>query len=215
MTTQDLGAPSPFFYTYFNQATGQILASGLSYDVEAARPDQNAGLLMNVAGTVTTQYVKNGEVVDLPARPSMAHRWDWESGAWELDAAALNAYKAQGKGAIDIAAGQARGRYITTAPGQDATYAVKYAEAKAYRDAGYPPDLTAYPYITGESSPNAPRTAQEAADRIISLGDSWSGVIGPAIEATRINGKDALDDILNVDAITLHVMTVVAALDAI
>lgn len=160
-------------------------------------------------------YVESGMVKKRPPQPNDYYSWDWETRSWRYNPPDLGLMRKAGKETIDYAAGRARSRYITAGPGQDATYAAKYGEALAYREAGYPSDLTAYPYVAGESFPNAPRTAQEASDRIIALGDQWKYVIGPAIEATRINGKDALDDILDVNAITPHVMTVVAALDAI
>ena len=46
----------------------------------------------------------------------------------------------------------ARARYITIAPGQDATYAAKYADAAAYAAAGYPADTSNYPWIEAEAS---------------------------------------------------------------
>lgn len=160
-------------------------------------------------------YVESGSIKKRPPQPNDHYLWNWETRSWRYSPPDIGLMRKAGKEMIDYAAGRARSRYITAGPGQDATYAAKYDEALAYREAGYPSDLTAYPYVAGESFPNAPRTAQEAADRIIALGDQWKYVIGPAIEATRINGKDALDDILDVNAITPHVMTVVAALDAI
>ncbi|MEN6449486.1 MAG: hypothetical protein ABFC96_03260 [Thermoguttaceae bacterium] len=117
--------------------------------------------------------------------------------------------------AIDNAAGKARQRYITTSPGQDATYTVKYAEALDYIAAGYPSDLSPYPFISGESQPNTWMTPTQAATRIATLGGYWREVIGPAVEAARINGKDALDSLTDPAAVDAHVAAVVANLDAI
>ena len=132
-----------------------------------------------------------------------------------MPSSAASEAKTQGAAAIDAAAGRARQRYITTSPGQDATYTVKYAEALDYIASGYPADLTPYPFIAGESRPNTWMTPAQAATRIATIGGYWREVIGPAIEAARINGKDALDPMTDPEAIDAHVAAVVAALDAI
>jgi len=160
-------------------------------------------------------FVFNGAITSFPERPSAYHKWDWLSLAWVLPASATSEAKIQGASAIDAAAGRARQRYITTSPGQDATYTVKYAEALDYIAAGYPSDLSPYPFIAGESQPNTWMTPTQAATRIATLGGYWREVIGPAIEAARINGKDALDSLTDPAAIDAHVAAVVANLDAI
>src|SRR5471030_3392038 len=92
---------------------------------------------------------------------------------------------------IDAAAASARGRFITTAAGQDATYRAKYDEAARFIAADYPADVSAYPWIAAESSRSgmAPRAA---ADRIKQRGDVWNQVLGPAIEGCRIAGKGSV-----------------------
>jgi len=47
------------------------------------------------------------------------------------------------------------------------------------------------------------------------IGGYWREVVGPAIEAARINGKDALDSLTDPAMIDAHVAAVVADLDAI
>lgn len=99
---------------------------------------------------------------------------------------------AWGREEIDAAAGAARARYLTIAPGQDATYGAKYADALAYWRAGYPIDVEMYPWVEAEARATNV-TAREAADSIRSVGDPWNMIIGPGIEAWRIGGKTALE----------------------
>ena len=162
-----------------------------------------------------THFVFNAAFTPFPARPSSHHQWDWHSLAWVLPSSAVADAKVQGAVAIDAAAGRARSRYITTVPGQGETYTAKYQEALDYIAAGYPSDLSPYPFVVGESQPNTWMTPTQAATRIATLGGYWREVIGPAIEAARINGKDALDSLTDPAAIDAHVAAVVANLDAI
>ncbi|RME58088.1 hypothetical protein D6779_07220, partial [Candidatus Parcubacteria bacterium] len=60
--------------------------------------------------------------------------------------------RAEAEKMIDEAAGQARARYITVAPGQEATYVEKARQAEAFKAAGYPTpvDVNLYPLIDAE-----------------------------------------------------------------
>jgi len=115
-------------------------------------------------------------------------------------------------GEIDAAAGRARSRYLTTVPGQEATYTAKYAQAQAYISAGYPADASPYPWIAQESMRSG-LTPPQAADRIKATGDAWANIIGPAIEGLRIGGKDALAALLTIPAVLAHARGVIANLD--
>lgn len=163
----------------------------------------------------SSHFIINGDFTPFPAKPSSWYEWDWDLLAWHLPLSASADAKARAILHIDAAAGRARQRYITTSPGQDATYTVKYAEALEYIAAGYPSDLSAYPFVAGESQPYTWMTPTQAATRIATLGGYWREVIGPAIEAARINGKDAMDFLTDPAAIDAHVAAVVANLDAI
>jgi len=98
---------------------------------------------------------------------------------------------------IDAAAGDARGRFITTAAGQEAAYRAKYDDACRFIAAGYPDDVDGFPWIAAEAARSgiAPRAA---ADRIKQRGDAWNLVVGPAIEGHRVAGKDALASLATV-----------------
>lgn len=113
---------------------------------------------------------------------------------------------------IDAAAGRARSRYLTTVPGQEATYTAKYAQAQAYIAAGYPADTAPYPWIAQEALRTG-LTHTQAADRIKATGDVWANLVGPAIEGLRIGGKDGLAALLTIPAVLAHARGVIANLD--
>lgn len=117
-------------------------------------------------------------------------------------------------GEIDGAAGRARSRYLTTVPGQEATYTAKYAQAQAYIAAGYPVNTAPYPWISQEASRTG-LTLTQAADRIKATGDGWANVIGPAIEGLRIGGKDGLAALLTIPDVLTRCRSVIAALEAV
>lgn len=102
--------------------------------------------------------------------------------------------KARALREIDTYAEFIRAKYITSQPGQVAAYNEKYLDAKAYKDAGYPPlgSPVQYPFVKAEASAmNA--TPQEAADLIVMTRNYWI-VLAARIEEERRRGK------INVDA---------------
>lgn len=94
---------------------------------------------------------------------------------------------------IDRAAGEARLRYITDVPGQQAVYMVKLQEAAAYvaAYAANPQTAMAGPYIAAEAVATG-ATALAVAEMVVGLGSAWNGVVGPAIEGARLGGKGAV-----------------------
>lgn len=73
---------------------------------------------------------------------------------------------------IDSAAGDARARYITVAPGQDAVYSLKKEQAEVYKAAGYPADTTDYQLIQAEADASG-TTTTIACDFILSKAAQW------------------------------------------
>lgn len=124
------------------------------------------------------------------------------------------AYKREARRKIDEAAGRARARYITTVPGQDATYSAKYADALRYIADSYPSDPAPYPWVAAEAAATGLTTTQ-VADRIQQLGAAWGGVIGPQIEGARLAGKEAIAPMTTRTEIDAHVAAVGAALGEI
>lgn len=104
---------------------------------------------------------------------------------------------------VDQAAGRARARYITVAPGQEITYLLKGQQAEAYKAAGYtgqvPPMIEAEANAVGCSP-------QEAADDILAQQALWV-VKAAQIEASRRSWKlsiatsnSRLDDVVEAEA---------------
>ena len=114
---------------------------------------------------------------------------------------------------IDEAAGRARARYITVTPGQEATYVEKGRQAEAYRAAGYPADLTSYPWIQAEVNATG-KTPQQAADDILAQRDQWIA-LGAQIEELRIKGKSDIRSATTKAQVRQLADQAVAALDAI
>jgi hypothetical protein len=89
---------------------------------------------------------------------------------------------------IDAKAGAVRAFYITVAPGQEATYLIKGAQARDYIASGYvgpvPNLINAESVATGES-------AQVSADRIAYEEMLWIGLAG-LVEMARRSGKVAI-----------------------
>lgn len=92
---------------------------------------------------------------------------------------------------IDRAAGEARLRYITDVPGQQAVYMEKLQQAREYRAgvmAGVPAVAAKQPYIDAEAAATN-RTAREVADAVLTAAAAWNDRKGPDIEAARVAGK--------------------------
>lgn len=111
---------------------------------------------------------------------------------------------------IDGAAGAARARFITLAPGQETTYQAKYAEALAFAvsDAG---DAATFPWIAAEAQ-HAGMSLSATAERIKRKGDEWNLVYGPRIEALRVTAKDQLVSLVEINQVVRAARTAVAAL---
>lgn len=122
---------------------------------------------------------------------------------------------------IDLAAGNARRRFITDVPGQEAVYITKLEQAKAYAAAhALNPAALVPPYIAAEAAAMG-WTAIDTASNVIGLATLWNDQIGPAIEAARLGGKAAamaaagIDDDATRAAIEAVRLQTIATLDGI
>lgn len=104
----------------------------------------------------------------------------------------LDDEKLGAKLAVDAYAEQVRLKYINAGSGQALIYQKKAEEAAAYVDAGYPVDLSSYPFIEAEIDATG-KTKEQVADDIITARDTWT-TIGIQIEKTRLGGKKNIDD---------------------
>lgn len=102
----------------------------------------------------------------------------------------LQDIKSRALNEIDQLAGKKRMQYITSAPGQEATYLAKLEDARAYVAAGYPADSTPFVWVHAESTAVGV-SAQEAADFIIYTANQWS-LVGAAIERARQAAKRSI-----------------------
>lgn len=125
----------------------------------------------------------------------------------------LDRVKQMAKVRIDDAAGRARARYITVAPGQEATYQAKAAEADAYVAAGRPADTTSYPILAAEAQARG-ITVSQLADLVRATRDQWIQ-LAAAIEAARIGGKLAVDAATDVSGAQAAAGRVIAQLDVL
>lgn len=122
--------------------------------------------------------------------------------------------------AIDAEAGSARARYITVAPGQEATYMLKEAQARAYKSASYPSaTVAAYPMVDAEAKAMygaAPTAAQiqSAADGIIAQADAWIAKAAQ-VERARIAGKRAVTAAVDVAGVEVARAAAIAELGAL
>lgn len=119
--------------------------------------------------------------------------------------------KARALAAIDRAAGVARARYITVAPGQEATYILKAQQAAAFKADGYagsvPGLVQAEINATGAS-------AQAATDAILAQEAAWS-VKAAQIESARRCGKVAVGNAADAAAVEAAQAAAIAELGAL
>lgn len=115
---------------------------------------------------------------------------------------------------VDTAAGEARLRYITSIPGQDATYGAKLADAEKFIDHGSPEwDIDSYPWLAGEVRTYG-KSPTDAAEDIINKAYQWVQV-GVVIEEIRLKAKQAIRDASSVRVIHAIAAAAIAQLSEI
>lgn len=102
----------------------------------------------------------------------------------------LDQVRAAAAAAIDAAAGLARSRYITVAPGQEGTYLLKAQQAAAFKAAGYTGPV---PGLVQAEVDATGATAQQAADDILAQEAAWTAKAAQ-IESARRRGKVAVSN---------------------
>lgn len=182
-------------YVIFSLDTGEVLRIVRKRGSdEPELPADGEGVIEAEYSGPLPAYVDGDSVVPVPQRPSDAHHWSWPSKQWiathpSIEAARLAAVS-RALGRIDVAAGQARLRYITSVPGQEATYQRKEQQARDWSAAGFagaPPSFIAAEALALQVPP------EQVATEIIALADYWGDVKGPEIEATRRKWKVAVE----------------------
>jgi hypothetical protein len=109
----------------------------------------------------------------------------------------LEQHQHDAKAHVDELAGIERQKYITVSPGQEATYAAKLADAKAYlADAeahlvdNRPWDASQYVWIKAEADALG-LTPLDVASKIIAISNQWA-LVGAHIEAARQLAKQSI-----------------------
>lgn len=123
-----------------------------------------------------------GETLTEAQRSAIQAVYDAHVAPSDLDDA-----KAAALAAIDAGAGAARARYITVAPGQEATYILKAQQAAAFKAGGYSGPA---PGLVQAEMDATGATAQAAADDILAQEAAWAWKAAQ-IESARRRGKVA------------------------
>lgn len=73
----------------YDQITGQVLRTVTCQEEDVLLNVKSGELWLDAEVSDETHYVQNGELVQLPSRPSPHHEWDWTTKSWlpNLDAA--------------------------------------------------------------------------------------------------------------------------------
>lgn len=150
----------------------------------------------------------------IPAVESGLYYWDNTTNDWELivQPTPLEDVRQRAYLLVDGVAGQARLRYISSAPGQAETYLRKETQARTWQAGGYvgsPPSFVAAEAAALGEDPI------DVAEGIIAQADLWENGKGPEIEATRIAGKAVIRDAVDEAAIETALADTIAALDAL
>lgn len=114
---------------------------------------------------------------------------------------------------VDQMAGDKRMQYITFAPGQDATYTSKLADAKAYIAAEYPANSAPYPWVHEEAMATGKMPGQ-VAYTIVQTASAWMK-IGAKIEGARLAAKKAITLATTIDAISAAIQQLESSLNQI
>ena len=114
---------------------------------------------------------------------------------------------------LDLAAAAARGRYATTAPGQDGVYQLKSEMAAAWIAAGRPVDASPWPLLTVEAAARS-MSVGDLADEITATRAAWIEILAQ-IEGARLSGKEAVRAAETVDAIGAAAAPALATLKGI
>lgn len=112
---------------------------------------------------------------------------------------------------VDAKAGSVRACYITIAPGQEATYLLKSAQAKAFALAGFVGPVPGL--IQAEMSATG-LTAQAVTTRIMAEESSWAYLAGQ-VESVRRTAKEAINAAPSEEAAIVPYTQAIATLVAI
>jgi len=161
--------------------------------------------------SILTQEAVQAIATFLESTPDFsAQFYTWNGTAFKEN---LPALRADALLKIDVAAGQTRLKYLTSIPGQDATYLAKEADCRAYKAAAYPEDTTGYQWVVAEAEATG-LTPTEATDAIILQANQWR-VVGSMIEKVRRGGKIEVSKKIKKSTIEASLSATLAALQGL
>jgi hypothetical protein len=146
----------------------------------------------------------------IPTLAELQTAWDdWDA----INGPTLTTFQEEAKLSVDNMAEATRLKYVTAGSTQAMTYQEKGDEAADYVAAGYPVDLSSYPFIQAEASATG-NTATQAADNILAQKSAWIA-IGAAVEEVRIGGKITIDAAVDEAAVEVARDIAITALELI
>lgn len=184
---------------FYAKSTGgfylaEIHGSNTPVDAVEITREQHAALLAAQAtGKIITAAADGAPIAADPPAPT------------------LDQVKAAALAAIDAEAGRARARYITVAPGQEATYILKAQQAAAFKAGGY---AGAAPGLVQAEMDATGATAQQAADDILAQEAAWA-FKAAQIESARRRGKVAAGNAADAAAVEAARAAAIAELGAL
>lgn len=174
-------------------------------------PDYRGGVFYSTATGERVEITELGQTpaeLGLTGQEPPAGFVTWDGATWQHDLART---KAAALAAIDAEAGVARARYITVAPGQEATYILKAQQADAFKAGGY---AGAVPGLVQAEVDATGATAQQAADAILVQEAAWA-VKAAQIESARRRGKVAAGNAADAAAVEAAQAAAIAELGAL
>lgn len=156
-----------------------------------------------------TAYIKMLNGADVPLSQEEAAQRAGEEGEWA--AGEFVRVRLAALAAIDAKAGQVRGRYITIAPGQEATYIMKAQQAHAFKAANY---LGPVPGLVQSEATARGISAVASCDAILSEEAAWLAKAAQ-IETARRKWKVSIGDAIEPKDIRLSQASAIEELDAL
>ena len=71
-------------FTIYNTATGQIIQSGICSDISIQAIPHGCSLL-EIQSDSLNQYVDNGQLINIPVRPSNQHEFNYLTKSWVIN----------------------------------------------------------------------------------------------------------------------------------
>jgi len=186
-------------FILYDSETGRIAMTGNApaSQIELQAQEYPELTLMLGEANFRSQYIDDGQIVDMPAKPSATHVFDYVIKEWvegrTLAEARETAIKTLNKQIVLV-----RAKYITIIPGQESIYQAKEAEAVRYI-ADATPDVANYPLISAEIGITA-TTAYEIAQIWLYMSEQWR-TIAATLEAIRLTAKDSVMNAVDVNGV--------------